>query len=63
MPIIIAGTIDFEPDRAARIVENARPFIEASLREDGCLHLRLEPRPHDPRSGPRVRGVDHPGSP
>lgn len=38
MSIIIAGTLDFDPDKAEATILNARPFIEASLREPGCIY-------------------------
>lgn len=36
MTIIIAGTIDFDPDKAERAIVEARELIAASLREPGC---------------------------
>lgn len=38
MTIIIAGTLDFEPDQAKRAITEGRQFIEASLREPGCIY-------------------------
>lgn len=37
MSIIIAGTIDFDPDQAERAIVEGRGFIEASLKEEGCI--------------------------
>ncbi|MFC4296252.1 putative quinol monooxygenase [Novosphingobium tardum] len=37
MPILIAGTIDFDPARAKAAIEDGKPYIEASRREDGCV--------------------------
>lgn len=37
MPIIIAGTIDFAPSRAEAAIRDGKPYIEASLREPGCV--------------------------
>lgn len=37
MPIIIAGTLDFDPEQAERAIVEGKPYIEASLREQGCL--------------------------
>lgn len=37
MTIIVAGTVDFEPGSAESALNDARPFIEASLKEEGCL--------------------------
>ena len=38
MPIIIAGTLDFDPAQAERAITEGREFIEASCREDGCIY-------------------------
>lgn len=37
MTIIIAATMELAPEHAERIVLEARPLIEASLDEPGCL--------------------------
>ena len=37
MPIIIAGTIDFDPELAERAIVEGRELIAASLREEGCI--------------------------
>lgn len=38
MTIIIAGTLNFEPEQAERAIVEGREFIEASLREPGCSY-------------------------
>lgn len=38
MPIIIAGTLDFDPGQAERAIVEGRAHIEASLREAGCSY-------------------------
>lgn len=37
MPILIAGCIDMDPNRAEAAIRDARGFIEASRREEGCV--------------------------
>ena len=37
MPILIAGTIDFDPARAEAAIREGAPYIEASRREKGCV--------------------------
>lgn len=37
MTIIISATMELDPEHAERIVLEARPLIEASLDEPGCL--------------------------
>lgn len=36
MTILITATIDIDPAHARRIIEDARPLIEASRQEPGC---------------------------
>ncbi len=36
MTILITATLDLPPDHAERILNEARPLIEASLAEPGC---------------------------
>lgn len=38
MPIIIAGTLDFDVDQTERAIVEGRQFIEASLKEQGCIY-------------------------
>lgn len=38
MPIIIAGTIDFDPEQAERAIVEGREYIAASLKEEGCIY-------------------------
>ena len=37
MPILIAGTLDFDPARAEAAIREGEPYIEASRREPGCV--------------------------
>lgn len=37
MTILISATMELDPAHAQRIIEEARPLIEASLEEPGCL--------------------------
>lgn len=37
MPIVIAGYLDFDPDRAEQMIRDAKPLIDAALAEPGCL--------------------------
>ena len=36
MTVLITATMDMDPAHARRIIEEARPLIEASLAEPGC---------------------------
>jgi quinol monooxygenase YgiN len=38
MSIIIAGALDFPIDQAERAIVEGRQFIEASLKEPGCIY-------------------------
>lgn len=37
MTILIAAVMELDPTQAQRIIEEARPLIEASLAEPGCV--------------------------
>ena len=40
MTIIIAGTIDFDPEQCPGVITEVRALIEATYDEPGCIHYR-----------------------
>lgn len=37
MTIVIAGYLDFDPNRAEQMIRDAKPHIDAALAEPGCI--------------------------
>ncbi|MEM8905281.1 MAG: putative quinol monooxygenase [Actinomycetota bacterium] len=46
--IAILGAVHVRADQRATLLDRARPLIEASRAEEGCLDYAFLPDPHDP---------------
>jgi quinol monooxygenase YgiN len=48
MPVVISGEIDLKPGTRDKVLADARPFIDAALAEQGCVHYDWSASPHSP---------------
>ncbi|MEE4201345.1 putative quinol monooxygenase [Erythrobacter sp.] len=45
--IVVAGEVDFAPEKRDRALEGAKPLIDMALAERGCKHYAWTLDPHD----------------
>ena len=45
--IVVAGEVDFAPDKRDKALEGAKPLIDMALAENGCKHYAWTLDPHD----------------